>query len=304
MPLYSAYGLTINSELAIPGLRASEPGAGRGDDVAITLGEVTPRPPEGFGPNGYYQVTEREAWYWWDGVGRFHVADGRTIVVDPAPGADRREILSLILGPFIAIIMHQRGRLVLHSSGVEIDGEVVAFIADSGEGKSTTAAAFMHAGYPVVTDDLLPINLDLEGLPLVYAGGPQVKLWPEAAEAIGHDPDALPRVIGPRDKRVLGVDDRFTTSDMLRLRAIYVLRTAEALSIQTLPPNATLIEIARNSFVAPLIDRMGDLKHHFLQCAELVRRVPVRLLERPLRLDLLPTIVETVINGLRTSDSE
>lgn len=293
MPFYSAYGLTINSELDIPGLLT----AASGEDVVITAGRVAPRPPKDFDKHGYYQVTEREAWYWWDGVGCFHVADGRTITVDPAPDADRREILSLILGPFIAILMHQRGRLVLHSSAVEIDGEVIAFIADSGEGKSTTAAAFMHAGYPIVTDDLLPIELDVEGSPIVYAGGPQIKLWPEAVEAIGHDPDHLPRVIGPRDKRVLGIDDRFTTRDRLRLRAIYVLRTADELSIAPLTPNAALVELARNSFVAPLIDKMGDSKRHFLQCAELFRRVPVRLLERPRELEMLGKIVEAVEKG-------
>jgi len=124
-------------------------------------------------------------------------------------------------------------------------------------------------------------------------------LWPEAVEAIGHDPDRLPRVIGPRDKRVLGIDDCFTRREGLRLRAIYVLRTAGSLSIAPLAPNAVLVELARNSFVAPLIEKMGDLKNHFLQCAELFRRVPVRLLERPPGLELLPMIVETVIGDLR-----
>jgi hypothetical protein len=244
-------------------------------------------------------VSEREAWYWWEGVGRFRVTDGRAIVADPAPGADRREILSLILGPFIAIIMHQRGRLVLHASAVEIDGGVIAFIADSGVGKSTTAAAFMAAGYPVVSDDLLPVSLDVEGAPRVHAGSPQIKLWPEAIEAIGHDPEGLPRVIGPRDKRVLGVDERFTASLALPLRAIYVLRAADELAIIDLAPNQALIELARNSYVAPLIDRMGDSRRHFLQIAELARRVPVRVIERPGRLELLGEIVERVVGGMR-----
>jgi hypothetical protein len=288
MPFYSAYGLAINSELELPGVLP----AAAGDDMTVRVGAIEKQPPEDFGPNGYYEVNEREAFYWWDGVGRFHVANGDSIVVDPAPGADRREILSLILGPFIAIIMHQRGRLVLHGSGVEVDGGVIAFIADSGGGKSTTAAAFMAAGYPVVSDDLLPIELDVEGAPLVYPGGTQIKLWPEAIEAIGRDPEGLPRVIGPRDKRMLGVDERLAGSTPIPLRAIYVLRISDALAIEPLAPNEALVELARNSFVAPLVDQMGTSKRHFMQLAELVRRVPVISLERPLRLEMLGEVVK------------
>src|SRR2546426_9378375 len=36
------------------------------------------------------------------------------------------------LGPVLAVLLHQRGRLVLHASGVALDGCAVAFLGGSG----------------------------------------------------------------------------------------------------------------------------------------------------------------------------
>ena len=51
-------------------------------------------------------------------------------------------------------------RLTLHASAVGIDGRIVAFVGESGVGKSTLAWALVKAGADPVSDDLLPIRFD------------------------------------------------------------------------------------------------------------------------------------------------
>ncbi len=51
-------------------------------------------------------------------------------------------------------------RLTLHASAVGIDDRIVAFVGESGVGKSTLAWALVKAGADPVSDDLLPIRFD------------------------------------------------------------------------------------------------------------------------------------------------
>ena len=75
------------------------------------------------------------------GAATFLIRGGREIVIDAAPGVEQRLIRLFLLGPALALLLHQRRFLVLHASAVMIDGAAVAFVAEKGMGKSTLAAA-------------------------------------------------------------------------------------------------------------------------------------------------------------------
>ncbi len=80
-------------------------------------------------------------------VGSFAVRAGREIVIDPLPCVDERALRLTLLGPALALLLHQRDLFVLASSAVRVqaedggDGDFygVAFLGYSGAGKSTTA---------------------------------------------------------------------------------------------------------------------------------------------------------------------
>src|SRR3989454_2089338 len=52
----------------------------------------------------------------------FRSREGREIVVEPAPGVDAGTLRLFLLGPVRAVLLHQRGFLVLHASAVVLDG--------------------------------------------------------------------------------------------------------------------------------------------------------------------------------------
>ena len=69
----------------------------------------------------------------------------------------------------MGILLHQRGRMVLHASAVNINDGAVAFMGHNGAGKSTTTFSFMASGYPLVADDILSLEFR-EGVPYGVSG--------------------------------------------------------------------------------------------------------------------------------------
>ena len=173
----TAFGLTIRSELALPGLRA----ATGTPDITIRKGTV-PEPP-GFPPSGiaHYEADGADALAWVDRV-RLRITD-REITVDSADEAFARQC---VVGPGLGVLLHRRRVFVLHGAALDVDGRAVVLLGEKGAGKSTTAAALIARGHCLLTDDLVALAPEASS-PTILPGPTQMKLWPEAIEAIGLD---------------------------------------------------------------------------------------------------------------------
>lgn len=288
---YTAYNLNISSALPLPELPASRGNA----DVVVRFGRVAHAAPDGT-REGLIHASAGEAYLFFGEVGKFLILGGREIVVDPLPGVDERWIRTGVLGPSLGALLYQRGWLTLHASCVAVDGGAVAFIAERGWGKSTTAAAMCARGHPLVADDMTAVHLDGGGPPLVYPGYPQLKLWPEAAASLGTDPEDLPR-LDPVSERRAQRDIREFSADPLPLRRVYVLGSGDALGIEHLQPQEALLELIRHTYGRELFQAVGT-RSHFLKCAGVVGSVAVRLIERPYSLALLDDIARLVEEDL------
>ncbi len=116
----------------------------------------------------------------------YSITSGTHITVIPYPGADEAKIRLFLLGTCMGVLLMQRGILPLHGSAVVIDGKVYAIVGESGAGKSTLAAAFVRAGYPLMTDDVIAVSLSHDSAAaIVYPSYPQQKLWEESIEQLG-----------------------------------------------------------------------------------------------------------------------
>lgn len=290
---YTAFGLGIASALRLPELLV---GDGRADveihcsaagheSLACESSPAT-------------RVSPNEWRLTYDDVGVVTVRDGRTIDVALLSGVSRRTVRLTVLGPALGVLLHQRGFLVLHASVVEIGGWAVAFLGESGDGKSTLAAALHARGHRLVSDDVAAVRIGPNG-PEVYAGFPQLKLWPDALRALGRDAAALRRVEPGLAKRAQRVRERFAERIAVPLAQLHVLDDGPVVELTRLSLRHAFLALVRDAYGIQRLDGVSD-RTHFRGRAEMVQRVPVYRLTRPRDLRLLGEVVTRVERELES----
>lgn len=288
MYLYRAYGLGVCSELELPEL-----GYTHGQtDVTLSLGHVGHQSDQ-LDVIRCVSATPSEAVLSWGRAGTFLIRNGNEIIVDPFPGADLRILRLMILGAALGVLLHQRGYLVLHASAVAVDGRVAIFIGRKGWGKSTTAAALYHQGHQLIADDIIAMSVNQGETPLVLPGFPQFKLWPDAAEAVGSDPEAMPRLHPGFEKRAYLVAER-VTSTPLPLQCIYVLAGGPVLELKPVSSRDAFLEVTSHSYAPRFLGAAGVSATFFQQCLHLVNTIPVYRLCRQNSLAALPDVARMV----------
>lgn len=268
---YLAYGLGVHSQLVLSELVTVDHAE---EDVVVRSG--SPDPPGDAVEVYGHLASPSSVLLRFPDVGSFLVSSGREIVVEPVrEGLDERIIRLFIVGPALGVLLHQRGGVALHASSVAVEGKAVVFLGESEWGKSTSAAAFVRAGFPLVADDVTWVTETAP--PTVVPGFPQVKLWPEAASALGWDVDALPLVHPDMDKRAIRADENFSVAP-LPLGRVYVLSHGPANAIEPIEPQDAFVELVRHSFAVDLLGPTGMQREHFERCSELAASVPFRRL--------------------------
>ena len=292
MHAYSAYGLEILSAIPFPGLDVGAPAPAY---VVIRLGSVE-------GPHGSrspggddLHFTPGEARLYWEGLAAFLVRDGAEIIVEPYPGAELGLVRNFLLGMVLAVLLHQRGLIVLHASAVAMNGGAVAFVGGRGWGKSTLAATLYALGHGLIADDVVAVELDDSGQATAIPAFPQFKLWPDAIASLGQDPESMPRISSAHEKRLHRATNGFSTNSTA-LKHIYVLGKGPSPEIEPLGAGEAVIELISNSHIARFEDGLpiATQGSHLASCARLAKSVPVFRLRRPDSLALMPAMVQLV----------
>ena len=287
--LYSAFDLTIASEIPLIELPERNSNAAS-PDVEVTIGTVADAPPASEGWSVIAAPGDVRGWI--PSGGAFRVRDGNSIVIDPAPNSDIRALRLGIVGPLLGVILTQRGRFVLHASTVAIDGRAVAFFGPSGRGKSTLTAAMTRAGHALIADDMTVIETSGD-TPVVQPGFPRLKLWPDSAEALEHDPDALPLLHPERTKRSLQLSTGFH-AEALPLARCYLLEDGDKESVSELAPKEAVLTLIGYTYQSQWLHQTGASGPNLLHCGALVRSGVVRRLRRRRSFDALPDVVRFI----------
>ena len=210
---------------------------------------------------------------------------------------------AFVTGPILALLLVQRGFLVLHASAAAVRdarGEwgAVAFVGDSGAGKSTMAAALHARGARAVADDYIAVPPSGEGgaPPLTFPGFARLSLWPDALAAVGASASGLPIRSAARPKRLHDVAASFGLG-ALPLRRIYALEVGDEVGIAAMAPARSVVEVARHHYCAGLLEPR-ERAAHFGRCGDLAGRVPVRALRRPRDLKRLGEVARAVEDDL------
>ena len=289
--LYSAFALTIASEIPLPDL---PPGSGAAD-IKISIGVLAPTPL----PSDSWTVIAGPADVrgWIPGAGAFRVTGGREIIVAPIADGDERTLQLAIVGPLLGVILSQRSSFVIHASTVVIGGCAVAFCGPSGRGKSTLAAALLRAGNPLLADDMTVVDTS-GGFPLVRPGFPRIKLWPDSAAALNHDIGKLPLLHPERTKRSLRVPARFH-ADTVPLRRCYLLEDAATESIAELSPTQSILSLVKYTYQSNWLHETCESGSNLLQCGALAGSGVVRQLRRRRSFEALPEVIRCIEDDIR-----
>jgi hypothetical protein len=292
MYVYTAYQLNICSEIPLKALALGE-----GDckaDVFLTLANL--KSLESFKSDGGHHFVGEVP-----GVATFAVLEGKQILVAPLPGVDDALLNTFIVGPILAVLLRQRGLLVLHASSAVVDDVAIAFLGNSGAGKSTMAQAFHSHGYPVMTDDVMVVQLGGDE-PMVLPGYPLIKLWPESASATGYEPNSLPRIHGSSTKRSHQLTSGFGQT-AFPLKRIYILDRGEAHRIVDLSAPEACIALIQHSRATMLLTDSKFRAKNFRDCTWMAENLPVARFERKPALSELSALVKLIEADLRSITS-
>ena len=210
-------------------------------------------------------------------------------------------IRHLLLDQVIPRMLGQQGRLVLHASAIELpeSNKAIAFIGDSGWGKSTLASSFHQNGAKLLTDDCLLIEIcddKVSCIPNYYG----VRLFEDSADAIFNGNNQSVQVAHYSEKKRLLIDHHDCMSDPVELDGIFLLEdpvnfgSATTISIKPIEGVEDFMRLIGQIFIIDVSEKnlyknlFNNIKKIFSQ------GVPIYRLSYPHNYTMLPSVQKNV----------
>lgn len=266
----------------------------------------------------FIPASERSSWYQhatlpdgsyycrWVDLHEFLVSpDGRRIEARFLKYAAEEAFQAYLLVQGLSFSMVHLGREPLHATAVLTDHGLVAFMGESGHGKSTLGALFVEAGFPLLTDDML-VMTRADGGFIAHPGPPRIKLYREIATSIfGAAYQGVP--MNPiTEKLIIPLTARQTVAEPQVLRALYQIcdarvggRRKHPFIRRVSPPRAFTRVLA-----ATMNGWAGDSerpKQMFEFATDLVQAVPVKTLSYPRNREEMWRVRDSVLADLARS---
>ncbi len=264
---YHAYCLNFSSEIELPECNGATAAA---DDFVILRKklicpqlEVTTIHRRGITAETAIGA-DGALWLFWEGVATFRASAGRLLEVDVIAGDP--DLLSLFtVSEAIGMILFQRKYYLLHASAIRVGDTGWVFMGAPGAGKSTTSAAFVKAGCPLLSDDLTAICFDGNGQPFILPAYPQLKIWENTVAGLGYRKEELTPVSEGINKFALLPRENFSAAPV-QLGRLYFLHRDDTLpDVKQMSPMELPVETLKhfpmpNQFLTPEV-----LQQHFRQ---------------------------------------
>jgi len=293
--LRAAYGLRFDSALPLPELLPTD-GLAADADVQVRFGNVDEAGLAGGTQVGPFAWASPDAlWLQVPRIARYLVRRGCEIVIDPAPGIDDDSLRLFLLGSCVGALLFQRGLLVLHGNAVQIGEHCLVCVGPSGAGKSTLAAAFLRRGYPVIADDVTPV--DQHGR--VLAGIPRIKLWQDSASALSIDTEPLRRIRPVLEKFDVPVPAP-PGDTAVPLRWVYLLQpeNRDDVAIEAVPGLQRFMPLRDNTYRQNFLAGMGLGSEHLALIGRLASQVRLSRLRRPTAGFTVEAMVDAILDDV------
>lgn len=288
---YSAYGLQIESELALPELC---PGSAT-PDVVVRRRDSDSQPAC---PGNEPVVVEAERGHFLyrvAGLATYVVRDGREVSIDAVAGCNEEHLRAYFLGCVLGALLYQRKFLVLHASSVQTPRGAVVFSGQSGDGKSTLAAALMQRGYAMLTDDVTAIEINEGGVAMAQSGIPASRLWTDSAARLQYPMDGAERSRISYEKFILPAS-KFC-SEAQPVHAVYFLtpQPRSDVSIQPIDGADRIAYIANGTYLPSYVAALGTEATHFSRALSLAKSAKFGRIRRPSNAFLLDELADRVL---------
>lgn len=286
---YALFSLNIESAIACPQL----PIGVDCPDIRIRYGKAPENLDNVLAKGVRYQASENQFLLIVDNIAKYLVENGTDVTIERNPGASDAKVNLFLLGSAMGALLHQRGILPLHGSAIEYKGEGIVFVAPSGYGKSTLAAAFCKRGYRVLADDIAAISFDDAEKPIVLPGSGALKLWQDSLEQLDHQVDSLPRVREELNKHYLPLNGDFCSQPVALQRIYQISHSNEStfnVEMSTGLKKANVL--IDNTYRVRFLNGIGGKSAHFQQCAKIAQQTQIKTLNRPKHPFLLDELVD------------
>ena len=171
---------------------------------------------------------------------------GSEILVEHDPSANPVTLAHLVVDQAVPRALSERGLMVLHATGVVVDGLGLGFLGATGTGKSTLAMSFVVDGAELVADDCLAMRQAdnrIDALPSYGSG----RLRPDSLEALRLTEQSLPG--SPGKRRIVTRGESSPRS----MTALFVLRrdpAAQGPVVVRLSETQALWSVTQHSFAS------------------------------------------------------
>lgn len=243
----------------------------------------------------WYSATATDSGYRmrFHNCGEFEIgAELAHVTVRQDPAGFNEMLPILMAGTVSAFLLSLRGHTVLHASAVSVGGRALAFVGQSGRGKSTLAALLCGAGADLVTDDLLVVATE----PISCVGGAtELRLRASAAPLAADLPDAVTRTTV--DQR-LALTAKQAPALPMPLHAIVIpapSRTATEVEVRSVEPSTAVFALLRFPRVYGWRDP-DVLRRDFSTVSRLVDEIPVYDVTVPWGPPFEPTVAPALTN--------
>ena len=245
----------------------------------------------------------------WTNLFEFLVApDARRIQARALTDANQEAFQAYLLVEGLSFSMVRLGREPLHATAVQTDRGVVAFLGDSGFGKSTLGALLIHGGCRMLTDDMLVLTEERDTF-VAHPGPPRIKLYREIADRIfGDDYCGVP--MNPStEKLIVPLKDEQRVTQAAPLGALYLIGEGNepsdsAVLIRSLSPAQAFPRVLAHT-VSHWAHDPARIENQFHFVTRLVQQVPIKTLsyarDRNTMFSVRDAVLKDATSGAQTT---
>ena len=310
---YRFFDTSVSSELPLPELRNS-----RDVEPAVTVrqmfdGQINPGEfetrYEWHNDQGQLicRCARRDADYllYLPSQATFHIELDGIINYLAAPEVGQGLLRQLLLNQVLPRYLAHSGELLLHASAVTMpNGRTVAFLGDSGYGKSTLASYCHLQGAQIIDDDCILLRSDDYGV-CITGGVPTLRLYPDSLHALGHNPAGFAPYADNSNKQQMRLAERVTPSSGSRpLNAVFLLcapletTAGSGVIIESASGQAAVMSMLSSAFNLDPSDQATQLATFQRVARTLGEGLPVYTLHYPREHSALPQVLQALLNKL------